>query len=185
MLASASVAIAPKLAANSPSSVTTTESTRLLAMAAKARPNSLGPCARTTSTIKLKDAAAACIAGMIGLLTGLSGFESAAGREMRGHASLSSSSRFALSCGRKKVDPVRLPSGLARLETRPVAMASPLIAITIGIVVVACLAARVPGVPWVMRRSTFVAISSATRRGSRSYLPSAQRNSVTMFVPST
>jgi len=167
LFASASVAIARKLAANSPSSVTTTESTRLLAMAAKARLNSLGLCALATSTIKLKDAAAACIAGMIGLLTGLSGFESAAAREMRGHASLSSSSRFALSCG-KKVDPVRLASGLARLETRPVAMASPLIAITIGIVVVACLATRVPGVPWVMRTSTFVAISSATRCGSRS-----------------
>jgi hypothetical protein len=168
LFASASVAIAGKLAANSPSSVTTTESTRLLAMAAKARLNSLELCALATSTIKLKDAAAACIAGMIGLLTGLSGFESAAAREMRGHASLSSSSRFALSCGRKKVDPVRLASGLARLETRPVAMASPLIAITMGIVVVACLATRVPGVPWVMRTSTFVAISSATRCGSRS-----------------
>jgi hypothetical protein len=30
-------------------------------------------------------------------------------------------------------------------------MASPLIAITMGIVVVACVATRVPGVPWVMR----------------------------------
>src|SRR4029453_7079692 len=76
LFASASAAIARKLAANSPSSVTTTESTPLLAMSAKARLNSLGLCARATSTIKLKDAAAACIAGMIGLLTGLSGFES-------------------------------------------------------------------------------------------------------------
>src|SRR5438132_7285868 len=75
LFASASVAIARKLAANSPSWVTTTESTRLLAMAAKAGLNSLGLCARTTSTAKLKDEAAACIAGMIGLLTGLSGFE--------------------------------------------------------------------------------------------------------------
>src|SRR5262249_40264208 len=118
--------------------------------------NSLGLCARATSNNKLKGAAPACIAGMIGLLTGLSGFESAATWEMRGHASLRSSNRFALSCGRKKVDPVRLASGLARLETRPVAMASPLIAITMGIAVVACLATRVPGVPWVMRTSRFV-----------------------------
>ena len=95
----------------------------------------------------MRDAAVACIAGMIGLLTGLWGLESAAVREMRGYASLSTSSRFALSFGRKNVDPVMLPSGLARLETRPVATASPLIAITMGIVVVACLAARVPGVP--------------------------------------
>jgi len=43
-------------------------------MAAKAGLNSLGLCAWTTSTAKLKDEAAACIAGMIGLLTGLSGF---------------------------------------------------------------------------------------------------------------
>src|SRR6476620_1657704 len=88
LFASASVAIARKLEANSPSSVTTTESTRLLAMSSKARVNSLGLCARTTSTIKLKGAAASCIAGMIGLLTGLSGFDSAAAREMCGHASL-------------------------------------------------------------------------------------------------
>ena len=59
-----------------------TESTRFLAMATKARLNSPGLCARMTSTIKLKDAAAACIAGMIGLLTGLSGFESAAAQEI-------------------------------------------------------------------------------------------------------
>src|SRR5437660_7324644 len=76
--ASANVAIARKLEANSPSSVTTTESTRLLAMSAKARVNSLGLCARKTSTVKLKGAAASCIAGMIGLLIGLSGFDSAA-----------------------------------------------------------------------------------------------------------
>src|SRR5262245_12738405 len=119
--ASASVVIARKVDANSPSSVTTTESTELLAMAVKARVNSFGLCAWKTSTTKLKGAAASCIAGMIGLLIGLSGFESAAAWEICGHASLSSSSRFALSCGRKKVDPVRLPSGLARLVTRPVA----------------------------------------------------------------
>ena len=91
---------------------------------------------------------------MIGLLTGLSGFESAVGCVMLGHASLSTSSRFALSSGRKNVEPVTLASGLARFDTRPVATASPLMAITIGMVDVACLAARVPGVPWVMRRST-------------------------------
>ncbi len=72
---------------------------------------------------------------------------------MLGHASLSTSSRFALSSGRKNVEPVTLASGLARFDTRPVATASPLMAITIGMVEVACLAARVPGVPWVMRRS--------------------------------
>ena len=115
--ASASVAIAPKLAANSPCSVTTTKVYAALGHGSESKTELAGTCPRTTSTIKPKDPAAACIAGMIGLLTGLSGFESAAGREMRGHPSLSSSSRFALSCGRKKVDPVRCPWALPRLET--------------------------------------------------------------------
>lgn len=55
-------------------------------------------------------------------------------------------SRFALSSGRKNVEPVTLASGLARFDTSPVATASPLMAITIGMVEVACFAARVPGV---------------------------------------
>ena len=80
---------------------------------------------------------------------------------------------------------MRFASGCARLVTMPVAMASPLIAMTIEIVVVACLAVRVPGVPWVTMRSTSRRISSATRSESRSYLPSAHRNSMTRFLPST
>ena len=65
---------------------------------------------------------------------------------MRGNTSLSSSSRFALSSGLKNDNPVTFPPGRARLATRPAATASPTDAMTIGIVVVACLAARVPGV---------------------------------------
>jgi hypothetical protein len=37
-------------------------------------------------------------------------------------------------------------------------MASPLIAMTMGIVVVACLAARVPGVPWVTAHASELAV---------------------------
>jgi hypothetical protein len=154
-----SAAIAAKLEANSPSSVTTTASTRLLAIAAKALSNSLGPSALPASIISnFNDVAPACIAGMIGLLTGLFGFERAATRATSGQASLSNSSLFALSSGRKKVDPVRFASGRARLVTMPVAMASPLIAMTMGIVVVACLAARVPGVPWVTAHASELAV---------------------------
>src|SRR6266540_3347849 len=130
---SASLAIDPKLGANSPSSVTITESTRLPTMAAKARSNLLGPCAWETSRFKFNALAADCIAGMTGLLTGLSGFDSAAGCAISGNASFSTSSRLAFNCGRKKVEPVTLASGLARLATSPVATASPLIAITMGI----------------------------------------------------
>src|SRR5207245_7964121 len=115
-------------------------------MASNARSNVLGPCAHATPRVRLNAVAADCIAGMIGLLTGLSGFESAVGCEMLGQASLSTSSRFALSSGRKNVEPVTLAPGLARLDTRPVATASPLMAITIGMVEVVCFAARVPGV---------------------------------------
>jgi len=111
-------------------------------MASNARPNSLGLRARAIPSVRFNAVAADCIDGMIGLLTGLSGFESAVGCEMLGHASLSTSSRFALSSGRKNVEPVTLASGLARLDTRPVATASPLMAITMGMVEVACLAAR-------------------------------------------
>ena len=78
LFAADSAAIVPKLAANSPSSVTTTASTRLLAIAAKALSNSLGPCALAASISNFNGVAAACIAGMIGLLTGLFGFDRAA-----------------------------------------------------------------------------------------------------------
>ena len=65
----------------------------------------------------------------------------------RGTASLSNSRRFAVISGPKMVNPVTFPSGRARLPTRPVATASALAAITMGIAVVALLAARIPGVP--------------------------------------
>src|SRR2546426_9224183 len=61
--------------------------------------------------------------------------------------SLSSSSSFAMSSGTESVEPVMLPPGRARLATTPVATASPMPTMTMGIVVVACLAARAPGVP--------------------------------------
>ena len=61
-----------------------------------------------------------------------------------GTLSLSSSSRLTASSGVKNVNPVTFPAGLAMLETRPEATASPLTAITMGIVAVACLAARFP-----------------------------------------
>jgi hypothetical protein len=46
-------------------------------------------------------------------------------RAIEGAISFSSSSRFAINSGLKKVDPVTLPPGFARLATIPVATASP------------------------------------------------------------
>ena len=70
------------------------------------------------------------------------------------HDSLSSSNSFTMSSGTESVEPVTLPPGRARLATNRYATASPLPAKTIGIVVVACLAARIAGVPPVTRTST-------------------------------
>ena len=85
---------------------------------------------------------------------GLAGFTTTAMRFTRGRASCSNSSCFASTSGAKNVSPVMLPPGLARPSTSPVASASPEIAITIGIVVVAFFAASVAGVPPVTSRST-------------------------------
>jgi hypothetical protein len=76
------------------------------------------------------------------------------------------------------------PPGRARLVTIPVSSGLPTMAMTMGIVVVACFATRAAGVPWVTMMSTLRRISSAASAGSRSYLPSAHRNSSVVFLPS-
>src|SRR5215467_12307599 len=64
---------------------------------------------------------------------------------------------------------VTFPPGFARLFTSPEKTASPTEAMTMGMVVVAPLAARVPGVPWVTSTSTLSRTSSAASSGARSY----------------
>ena len=64
-------------------------------------------------------------------------WKSAPALDIDGKISLSSSSRFAISSGRKKFEPVTLPPGWARLAARPIATTSPAASITIGMVVVA------------------------------------------------
>ncbi len=108
-----------------------------------------------------------------------------AAREISGNASFSSSSLFPLSCGEIWVNPVMFPPGFARLATNPAVTGSPTSVITRGIVLVACRAARVPGLPPVTMTSTLSRTSSAARSGSRSSFPSANRYSMTMFFPST
>ena len=56
---------------------------------------------------------------------------------------------------------------------------------TMGIVLVACLAAKLAGVPDATMSSTFKVISSAASSGSRSLRSSEKRYSMTMFWPST
>ena len=74
------------------------------------------------------------------------------------------------------------PPGLATLDTSPVSTGFPATAITIGIVVVACLAAKAAGVPWVTMTATLRRTRSAASAGRRSYLPSAQRYSTAMAL---
>src|SRR5207253_2187564 len=67
-------------------------------------------------------------------------------RARPGTASLRSSSRFPMSSGFMTLSPVRFPPGRARLATNPAPTGSALDAMTMGMVLVACLAARAAAV---------------------------------------
>ncbi len=56
---------------------------------------------------------------------------------------------------------------------------------TMGIVLVACLAAKLAGVPDATMSATFRSTSSAASSGSRSLRSSEKRYSMAMFWPST
>ena len=82
--------------------------------------------------------------------------------------------------------PVMLPPGRARLATSPVSTGlAEMPPMTMGIVLVACLAAKLAGVPDATMSSTFKVTSSAASSGSRSLRSFEKRYSMTMFWPST
>ena len=76
-----------------------------------------------------------------------------------GSISLSNSRRLPSSSYVRFAIPVMLPSGRARLLTKPNASGSAVVAMTMGIVVVACMAARIATGP----RATITAASSSLR----------------------
>src|SRR5438445_4575141 len=80
--------------------------------------------------------------------------------------------------------PVMFPPGLARLATWPVFSGSACIVKTMGIEEVAALAPCVYIDPRVTIRSTLSRTRSAASSWSRAELPSAQRDSIRMFLPS-
>src|SRR5690348_846788 len=82
-------------------------------------------------------------------------------------ASLSSSRHLPTNSGVRLDKPVTLPPGRARLITSPSATGSPTVAKTMGMLLVACLAARAAIVPVATITSTLSATSSAARAGSR------------------
>jgi hypothetical protein len=97
---------------------------------------------------------------------------------------LSSSRRLATKPVASVVNPVIFPPGRARLATRPLPTGSATNVATIGMVVVARLAARAAGVDTVTMTSILSRTSSAAKAGSWSSLPAAQRYSTAMFCPS-
>ena len=95
-----------------------------------------------------------------------------------GTISCSNSNCLAVNALTKKLTPVALPPGRFRLATRPNLMGSLPVTKTMGIVVVAALAASAESVPPVVTStSTGWRRSSATKAGRRSYWPCAQRYS--------
>ena len=106
---------------------------------------------------------------VVSVFAALAGLTSTATRVAAGTSSRSSSSRFAANSPLKKLMPVRLPPGRARLATRPSLTGSSPTAKTMGIVVVAALAANAAGVPPIVAiTATCRRTRSAASAGSRS-----------------
>ena len=106
-------------------------------------------------------------------------------RESLGTISFKSSSCFPLISGERVAKPVMFPPGRARLATNPLPTGSGSCAMTIGIVEVASLTARVTVGPAETMTSTLRRTSSAAISLRRSSFPSAERHSMIMFLPST
>jgi hypothetical protein len=102
-------------------------------------------------------------------------------REMLGNASLRSSSCLPVTQGEMVVKPVTFPPGRARLATNPCATASAELAITMGMVAVASLAASAAVPVVVTMISTLRPSNSTTWARSRSTRFSQKRCSTTMF----
>ena len=83
-----------------------------------------------------------------------------------------------------RLSPVTLPPGRARLLTSPVPSGSPADVMTMGIVAVACLAARGASVPAATITSTLRLTSSAANSGRRSSQFAAYRYSMTTVLRS-
>ena len=113
------------------------------AIVENARSNSSGPCTATNRTCSPRVSPAASASFIMSLRSPYApGCQRATTWEAEGSASLSKPKRLGTSCGLRRVSPVIFPPGRARLATSPSATGSPIFRTTIGIVVVACCAAR-------------------------------------------
>ena len=103
----------------------------------------------------------------------------------RGISGRINSTCFAPSSASIDVVPVPLPPGRARLPIRPAPIGLPPCTMTIGIVLVACLAAVVAATVDATRTSTLLDTSSCASSLNRCAFPSAWRSSIRMDLPST
>ena len=181
---SPSSAIAARFATARGLSTSRTASALSRFAAANAVKKSLGPftsrcCRRKPSTL----AAAAMLAGDEPASADRLTSHNTATRVSAGSASLASCSRFSLvTSGWPIVRPVRLPPGRARLPT-PITRGSLEAIMTIGIVDVACCAARVASGLAARMTAGFARTASAARPMNSSGV-SVHRRSTTRFCPS-
>src|SRR5262245_55821226 len=116
----------------------------------------------------------------------LFGLTSTAIRTALGAKSCRTPSRLATTSADLRLMPVALPPGRARLVTRPSLTGSSATPKTIGIVLVAALAARAPLLkPGVAMTATWRPTRSDMRDARRPYWPSSQWYSTITFWPST
>ena len=132
-----------------------------------------------------RDRAARSTSYHAGGTAGLLMLHRAAIRTAFGTSAWRSSTRFGYSSVTIGFRPVMFPPGRARLATKPCAMGSPAPVMTMGIVFVAFLVARIACVPRVTIRSTLTRTKSAASSGNRSSSPSADRYSMTKCFPYT
>src|SRR4029077_7153559 len=128
--------------------------------------------------------APACTSIVSDEVFGFAGFTSRPIVVARGSNSRNNSSLFAAIVLLSQVTPVRFPSGRLKLETKPSLTGSPPVRNTIGIVVVAPLAATGEAVtPVATITATFRRARSAASPGSLSYWLAAQRYSIATLRP--
>ena len=135
---------------------------------------------------QLKSETAAFTARVSASISRLFGFANRAIAVAFGTNSRRRSTRFSATSADNIVTPVRFPSGLFRLSTSPTSTGFVPTPKTIGIAVVADLAANASGVPpMVTITSTLRRTRSAASSGNRSNCPSAHLYSMLTFLPST
>jgi hypothetical protein len=127
---------------------------------------------------------AECASVISDLAFRLFGLTSTAKRAAFGNSSCNIPNRFAATSIPMSATPVALPPGRLRLATRPIWTGSPAVLKTIGIVLVAALAASAAVPPRAAMATTWRRTRSAANSESRALSFCAERNSIARLRPS-